>query len=86
MSDINYKGLLTAEDVATQLGCSEGLVYKMFHDKRIRGIRLSPRCIRFAQEEVNRIKEVWKEVNFVPITEETTPIVRKDSYAENKVD
>lgn len=73
------KKLLNVNDVATQLACSKALVYKMYNNGNIRGIRMGKWIIRFSQEEVDRILDSWKETNYIPFK---TPIVRKDTIVE----
>ena len=53
MSNGNKVELLTAKNVAEQLGCSEVYVYTLFNTGKLKGIKLSHRFIKFRQEDVD---------------------------------
>ena len=51
----NKGELLTAKNVAVQLGCSEKYVYDLFNNSKLKGIKLGPRFIKFRQEDIDEL-------------------------------
>lgn len=55
IKDNNVIKYLTVKEVAEQLGCSNSFVYKLFSTGKLNGIQLSPKFIRFKQDDIDKL-------------------------------
>lgn len=62
--------LLNVKEVAKQLDCSNTYIYQLYREGKLKGIRLGFGYLRFSQEEVDRILNMWKDSNYEPKTYE----------------